>query len=344
MRIGLLGGTFDPIHKAHVDMAKRAKKQLGLQEIWFLVAKDTPLKDRKISCFEDRCKMVEMATAAFRDFKVCTIESKFEGKSYTIDTVLYLKKKYPKHTFYFMIGADQVAQLHLWKDIELLQEKITLCAFAREGNVLDTKYKIKVLQMDNQNISSSQVRNGNFINIHPDVRKYIFKNGMYLDFVKLAMSEYRYKHSKRVAQLCVRIAMKQNLDIRKAYLCGLLHDINKEFKLISIEEAKRIIEIMRPNLLLCEKDIWHGYIARYLCEHKLYIKDKDILLAVEHHVLGGCHNIYAKLAYVSDKLDPGRDYEVEQTIQVCERNLHEGYALVRKQQKEFYGEIDECRE
>ncbi len=343
MRIGLVGGTFDPIHNAHVAMAKYAKQQLGLQEVWFLVAKDTPLKDRKISPFHDRCKMVEMAIQAYRHFKVCTVESMWEGKSYTIDTIRYLKKHFPNDEFYFIIGADQVAQLHLWKDVDALVQEVHLCAFEREGSSLDTPYTITALQMPKQMVSSSQVREGNFMHIHPNVRKYIFENSMYLDFVQRVMSAYRYEHSVRVATLCVRIAKKQNLDCKKAYLCGLLHDINKEFKMMDIETAKQVIAIKRPALLGYDKDIWHGYCGRFICEHTLQIKDNDILLAIEHHVLGESRNAYAMLAYVSDKLDPGRGYDVEPTIRICENNLYEGYVIVKQQQKEFYGEMNECR-
>lgn len=344
MRIGLLGGTFDPIHNAHVAMAKYAKKQLGLDEVWFLVAKDTPLKDRKISRFEDRCNMVALAIAAYEHFKVCAIEALFTGKSYTIDSVRYLKQQYPKDTFYFMIGADQVAQLHLWKGIDCLVNEVNLCAFARPGNALESAYPLTYLQMPLQMVSSTQIREGQFLHIHPNVRAYIWENLMYMNFLQKAMSAYRYEHSLRVANLCAQIAKKQNLDVQKAYLCGLLHDINKEFKCMNIAQTEMILTHMRPHLLKEHKDIWHGYSGRFICEHQLYIKDNDILIAIENHVLGECRNVYAMLLYVSDKLEPGRNYPVEETIRICEKNLYEGYLLVRKEQKEFYGEINDSRE
>lgn len=337
MKIGLLGGSFDPIHNAHVQMAKYARQQLGLDEVWFVVAKDTPLKERKLAPFMDRCRMVEIAIAAYRHFRICDIEAEIEGKSYTINTVLLLKEKYPDAQFYFIVGQDQVAQLNQWRDIDQLMQMIPFCAFARNNREIDDN-RILALQMPAYEISSTDVRNGNFTAIHKCVANYAMKHMLYMDFVKKAMSDYRYQHSISVANLCVEIAKANHLDIHKAYLCGLLHDINKEFKMIDQTSSEQVIRHMRPHLLSYNKSIWHGYLGSFICAHKLLIKDNDILTAIENHVLGDSSNRYAMLMYVSDKLDPLRDYDTTQQRELCMHNLIEGYKEVKKQQKKFYGE------
>lgn len=338
MKIGLLGGSFDPIHNTHVQMAKYAKKQLGLDEVWFVVANDTPLKNRKLTSFYDRCQMVEMAIAAYRHFKVCTIEVESSGKSYTIDTVRKLKKRYPYHQFYFMIGQDQVVQLDQWKEIDCLLKEVTFCAFARDGKQVETSYPLQVLHMPMSSLSSTSVREGRFLDIHPNVCTYMINHCLYMDFVKEAMSEYRYEHSVSVAKVCVEIAHANHMDVKKAYLCGLLHDINKEFTIIDQTQSENILKIMKPELLNYSKSIWHGYIGRFICAHALKIKDRDILMAIENHVLGACRNRYAMLLYVADKLDPLRDYDTTPTINLCKQSLDKGYKEVKRQQKLFYGE------
>mgnify|MGYP003296844293 CR=1 FL=1 len=101
MKVGLLGGSFDPIHNGHVEMAKEAYRQLGLDEVWFIPTADTPLKQRKLTCYEDRVEMIIRAIAPYRHFYVSRIEEHTDGKNYTIDTIRKLNKMYPDYTFYF---------------------------------------------------------------------------------------------------------------------------------------------------------------------------------------------------------------------------------------------------
>lgn len=338
MRIGLLGGSFDPVHNGHVEMAKQAYRQLDLDEVWFIPAANTPLKSRILTCYEDRIEMLYRALKPYRNFYISRIEEDGDGKNYTIDTVRKLNKMYPEHEFYFMIGADQVHQLDRWKSIDELQNEVHLCAFARDGKDVDSPYKVRKLDMIEHPASSTLVRNGKFGYVCEGVRDYILENHLYLDFVKDAMSEFRYEHSLSVANLCVKIARSNHLDEKRAWLCGLLHDINKEFRIIDIEASKKILKVLKPELLEYKEQIWHGYMGRFVLEHCLHIHDEKLLLAVENHVLGDCKSSYAKLLYVADKLDPRRKYDTSIGIAACCRNLNEGYEFVKEQQKEFYGE------
>ena len=338
MKIGLLGGSFDPIHDGHVLMAKEAYRQLGLDEVWFIPTADTPLKDRKLTCYEDRVEMIYRAIQPYRHFKVSRIEECMDGKNYTINTIRKLNEMHPNYTFYFMIGADQVAQLDRWKDIDALQNEVHLCAFMRDGMDVNSPYKVRKLSMKPHPASSTKVRNGKYGYVCESVRKYMIKHHLYLDFVKDAMSEFRYEHSLSVANLSVKIARANHMDEEKAWLCGLLHDINKEYKMIDFEASKKVLAIMKPELLEYKEQIWHGYMGRFVLEHCLQIRDKKLLMAVENHVLGECKSSYAKLIYVADKLDPRRNYDTTPGIEACCRNLNEGFEFVKSQQKTFYGE------
>ena len=120
MKIALLGGSFDPVHYGHLQMAKEAMQVLKVDEVWFIPAKKTPLKDRILTSDTDRLAMLKIALADFPQFKVNPIEMQREGTSYTIDTLEALRKQYPSYTFYWLIGNDQLEQFDLWKDPDRL--------------------------------------------------------------------------------------------------------------------------------------------------------------------------------------------------------------------------------
>ncbi|MEK7286796.1 MAG: nicotinate-nucleotide adenylyltransferase [Nitrospirota bacterium] len=127
MAIGLFGGTFDPIHNGHIQVAKRVVSLLKLSGIFFIPAKIQPHKQyQKIAKVRDRMKMIALAIFDDPRFVLCDLEIKRRGVSYTIDTLLALRKCYPNETFVFIIGTDAFAHLASWKAPERLLE---LCSF-----------------------------------------------------------------------------------------------------------------------------------------------------------------------------------------------------------------------
>ncbi|OCN05663.1 hypothetical protein A4S06_08100 [Erysipelotrichaceae bacterium MTC7] len=337
-KIGLLGGSFDPVHKGHIAMAKHALQQLHVDEVWFVLSEQTPLKDRKLTSYEDRRKMLELAFHKFAKFKVCDIEKGSKQKNYTIDTVKRLKKLHPTTEFYFLLGNDQVDQLDAWKGIDELQHLVQLCAFARNGKASKSPYKWQHLAMDAVAISSSDIRSGKLEHVDADVISYFCTKLLYDDILKTAMSTYRYEHSLSVATLCKELAHAHNLDEDLAYLMGYYHDINKEFKRISVEDSKRILHVLAPDLLKEKESIWHGFMGAYVCKKQLFLKNDTLCEAIAHHVLGNCHSNYAKILYIADKCDPLRDYDSSALIARSKENLHEGFRAVKKDQATYYGE------
>ena len=104
-RIGLLGGTFDPIHNAHINIAKEAYEQLNLDEIWFIPVLNNPFEKKIVATNEQRVKMIELASKDYSYMKICDIELKKDPnvKSYTYDTLKELNEIYD-HEFYFKCG------------------------------------------------------------------------------------------------------------------------------------------------------------------------------------------------------------------------------------------------
>ncbi len=117
MKIGLVGGTFDPIHKGHVLLGQTAREQFALDEIWFLPAGQPYFKEGKnISSRLARLAMTRRAVAPLPWARVCDMELKREGRTYTFETVEELKAAYPAHEFSFIFGADCLDQLENWKE------------------------------------------------------------------------------------------------------------------------------------------------------------------------------------------------------------------------------------
>ena len=138
MKIGILGGTFNPVHIGHLILAEEAREKLGLDKIIFVPTALPPHKDNlNIAPAKDRLKMLRLAVASNKFFAVSDIEIKRGGKSYTIDTVKELKKKYPQDSFYFIIGSDLCTYFDGWKDIDQITKAVTFVVATRPGYPLE---------------------------------------------------------------------------------------------------------------------------------------------------------------------------------------------------------------
>ena len=109
MNIGLLGGSFDPIHKGHIEIAKEALSLLSLDSFYFIPTKNNPWKDKQNAPGDMRKEMIEIAIHQEPKMKVCTIEldSTSNEKNYTINTIHALKEMYPNDNLYYLMGMDQ---------------------------------------------------------------------------------------------------------------------------------------------------------------------------------------------------------------------------------------------
>lgn len=133
-RIGIFGGTFDPIHVAHIEVAERVRSALDLDRVLFVVANDPWQKvDHDITPAEDRYAMVAAATEGHPGLEPSRLEIDRGGPSYTIDTVRQLHEQYPGAELVLVIGADVVPGLLTWKDEDRLRDLVTLAVVGRPG-------------------------------------------------------------------------------------------------------------------------------------------------------------------------------------------------------------------
>lgn len=132
MHIGILGGTFDPIHVGHLVVAEEARVKLGLSEVLFVPVGQPWFKvDHTITPAIHRVEMVRLAIANNPYFKLCTLEVERSGPSYSIDTITTLRSQLGEQSFFFILGSDSLAEFHLWKEPAKLVQMCQLVVVPR---------------------------------------------------------------------------------------------------------------------------------------------------------------------------------------------------------------------
>lgn len=133
-RIGILGGTFNPVHMGHLILAQCAVEAFELSKVLFIPCVSPPHKDSsRLITADHRMAMLEAAVEDSLCFEVSDIEIERGGRSYSVDTVNELRSMYPVEKLYFIIGSDTLLELHLWRDIYELLKLCTFITFSRPG-------------------------------------------------------------------------------------------------------------------------------------------------------------------------------------------------------------------
>ena len=133
-RIGIMGGTFDPIHQGHLMIGKQAYEEYHLDCVWYMPSRTPPhKKDHPVTAAEHRCAMVEEAIRPFPYFLLSDFElERTQGNTYTADTLRLLKEQYPQVEFYFIVGADSVMDIEKWYQPDYVLQAVTFLAAERE--------------------------------------------------------------------------------------------------------------------------------------------------------------------------------------------------------------------
>ena len=197
-RYGMMGGTFNPIHLAHLYIAYEAKETLNLDKVIFMVAGNPPhKKESSVIDSNYRYDMVKMAIKDYPGFEISDYEIQKQGYSYTYETLKYLKGDEGEVELFFIAGADSLMDIEKWKNPELVLSNCTFVAFnrgeydketlERQKKKLQDKYNSNIILLDisNLDISSSMIReriiNGKRVDFFmpQKVMKYIEQNNLY---------------------------------------------------------------------------------------------------------------------------------------------------------------------
>lgn len=158
MKIGIYGGTFDPIHYGHLKIARTAYELFNLNVLYFIPSGNSYMK-KDVSSAADRLEMVELAIKKETGFVTDSIEINHAGPSYSYETVQTYRERYPDDELYFLIGEDSLRNLHLWKNIHIICRNAIILVAGREqtsdldslyNQTTDVKQIMKDLQKDYQ--------------------------------------------------------------------------------------------------------------------------------------------------------------------------------------------------
>ena len=161
MNIGLYFGSFNPIHIGHLIIASHVENNVGLDQIWFVVSPQNPLKKESSLLNEHHRKhLIDLSIEGEKKLRTSNVEFKLPKPSYTIDTMIYLTEKYPKHTFSIIMGSDSFTNIKRWKNYEILLKNYEIYIYERPGFMVKEKLgtKITILQAPLLEISSTHIR------------------------------------------------------------------------------------------------------------------------------------------------------------------------------------------
>ena len=309
-KIGIMGGTFDPIHNGHLFIAEQVRVKYRLDKVIFIPSGNPPhKKDIDVADSTHRYNMVNLAIANNYYFFSSLIEINRDGETYTIDTLKELKSLYPVAELYFIIGYDAISTINTWKEYESLFNYTKFIVVSRSVPTIEKidfchenlNKSVDYFETPVIDISSTQIRKNIGINksikymVETSVEKYIYKNNLYkarwtmdkiLNDLKNTVSEKRYTHILGVVKAAKLLSSIIGEPSNKAETAALFHDYAKSMNKKEMLEYAKLNSINFDYIESRNKELMHGRIARHVANTKYSINDEDILNAIEFHTTG----------------------------------------------------------
>ncbi len=355
MRIGILGGTFNPVHKAHLQMANCAIKKLGLNRVLLMVAADPPHKQVADAVEgRHRFRMAQLAAQDAPGVEASDLELGRRGKSYTCDTLSTLKKLYPDAELTLILGSDMLADLPNWKNpAEILSMARVACiprkgcnetdGFAREALKREFGVEVAMLPACALLLSSTDIRRRVFCGfpvtglVADAVERYIFEQALYfpeeiasrMERMRAELPAPRYAHVLGTMIEAGRLAEAWGADLEAARLAALLHDCAKYMQ-------------HDTQLLLSGEDldvppVLHAAAGAVLARTRYGVSSDAVLRAIRLHATGDANMTALDMAlYLADITEPGRDFDgVEAIRAACGRGPEAGMLCALERVRAF---------
>ena len=349
-RIGIFGGSFDPVHKEHFNMAKSVINELNLDLLYVIPTYKAPHKKGSYASDKDRFNMLLECFKGEQKICISSFEIESEGVSFSYLTVTHFKNLYKDAELFFLVGSDMLSSFLTWKNPEIIAKNAKLVLISRSGEsgdlhalkTVETALNIKVKKLEyvGKNISSTQIRVyaglgldvGDFV--FDGVKNYIKENNLYCgsylySYVSKALPEKRKIHTAGVIITALKLAKKLGANLEKVETCALLHDL-----------AKYLDASNYPNFKLdsdVPQAIEHQFLGAYIAKTELKIDDEEILDSIRYHSTGKKDmSLISKILYVADLIEPNRKYEgVELLRQKIEENFNSGFAFATQEVLKF---------
>ena len=344
MKIGIYGGTFNPIHLGHMEAARFALEYLGLDKLLLIPAGIPPHKAMDAGTPEPdlRLAMTDLAAPALGpQAEASDMELRREGKSYTLDTVRALRAQYPKARLYLLMGTDMFLTFHLWRGPGEIAKLCTLCAFGRSEKDTEELFAVQRAFLGERfgaeiitlalprivDISSTRLREelrlGRGLEyLDPAVYGLILREGLYgveRDLKALSLEDLRavalsmLKHSRvphvlGTEETAARLALRWGADEEEARRAALLHDCTKKW------DREQHLALCRQYGIELDSEerralkLLHAKTGAGIAE-AVFGTDEEITNAIRWHTTGKPHmSTLEKILYLADYIEPTRDF------------------------------------
>lgn len=362
MRIGIYGGTFDPIHFGHLSVARHMQSELKLDEVYFVVTAVPPHK-RSIARTPDgmRYEMVRLALENEPGMTASDDEIKEGGISYTFETLNRFKSRYRDAELFFIVGADMLEDFPTWRRPDEILRLASIAAvkrpnfsedIARPGRSIEARFggRVYVSEYTGSDISSTKIRQLVF-NAKPiegltplPVELFIYENGLYVpDSVKTIkdrlagiLSISRYRHTMLTVREAIALANRYEADADTARLAAILHDCMK------LSDKELFEYCLERGIELSEEEkqypyLIHSRLGAFAANRDYGVNDEAVLHAISVHTLGAVNmNKLDKIIYLADKLEPSRSYPgIEALRQKAYLDIDAGVLAVMRHTVDF---------
>ena len=340
-RIGIYGGTFNPVHIGHIRAAKHAIEALKLDKLLLIPNRTTPCKQKTADMISSRHRlaMLHIAASGCEKMEVSDMELTREGISYTYLTLRQLRLEYPDAQFVLLMGSDMFQSIHHWKNADEILHHAQLAVFCRGGRKeaagIQTQKEsleamgaaVRILQNPVTDISSTQLRRLLVFRcaspfLPEGVEAYIRENGLYGvtdDYRNLPMDRLetvvvgllnpnRVAHVLGCRDTAAELATYWGADVTDAARAGLLHDITK-----AIDGPLQLTLCDAYGTIL--SDFGYKYpktlhaLTGSLVAQRIFGENEAVVSAICSHTTGKADmNLLEKIIYVADYMEPNRDF------------------------------------
>ena len=344
MKIGIYGGTFNPIHLGHIQAARFVSEYLGLDKLLLIPAGVPPHKtmDPGAPAPEQRLTMAAMAADAIGPVaEASDMELRRKGKSYTLDTVKAVREKHPRAKLYLLMGTDMYLTFHLWRDPEKLAKLCTLCAFGRSEADSQELFAVQrehlartvgaesvtvalpeVVDVSSTRLREELAKGGGREFLDPAVYGYILREGLYgtgADLRKLSLEDLRcaglsmlkrrrMPHVLGTEETAAKLAVRWGADEEDARRAALLHDCTKKL------DREQHLAICRQYGIGLDKEerqeekLLHAVTGAAVARHVFGVSP-EIESAIRWHTTGKPDmTTLEKIIYLADYIEPTRDF------------------------------------
>lgn len=340
-RIGVYGGSFNPVHVGHIAAASEAMEKLGLEKLLFVPANVAPHKDLSENSVSPRhrLEMLKIAAAPLAGMEVSDVELRRSGPSYTFETLEQLKAEYPDRELVLLLGSDMFCCVDRWKEFDSIRNNASLAALSRGTKEESADISAQAEKLGAMGAKVCEVRNKTVTVSSTDVRRllvfraagsvlpagveaYIRANGLYNtgdDYTNLPMEQLvtvvtgllnpnRVRHVLGCRDTAGELARRWGANEEDALRAGLLHDITK-----ALDGPLQLTLCSEYGMMLDEfgqknPKTLHALTGSLIAQ-RIFGENEEVVKAIRWHTTGrGGMSTLEKIIYIADYMEPNRDF------------------------------------